>query len=331
MGSVKLKDLKAYVRYDGSGRVVSGSLVFRKKKPKNGRWGEITKNLCCNENPSSTTTTTTQGGGTPTAWVTYVAGNQENACAQTSGWSFVLYTAGSTLGAGVVLYTDATLTTEFNSYQYASILYNNGTLYQLSDLPGDGTIVNVIGACPSTTTTTTSSAITVGLTPSSCGTPAMFVPVSFTLGNSICDQDVVIAGDFGMLPQEFYVIYNGYSRYFFKLNDSLAQGAGGAPGECILCPTTTTTTTSGTLSLVATSYFNTGDACAGTNPTAVTTVYPSNLNFNSGTTFWLNPELTQTWNPGMAGWTTFAGYPGITYYIELGMGDTRIVNTFPCG
>lgn len=43
MGSVKLKDLKAFVRYDGSGRVVAGSLVFRKKKPKNGRWVEITK------------------------------------------------------------------------------------------------------------------------------------------------------------------------------------------------------------------------------------------------------------------------------------------------
>jgi len=92
---------------------------------------------------------TTCGSVTSTTWVTYVAGNQENACAQTGGWSFLLYTAQPTLGAGVVLYTDAILTTEFNSYQYASILYNNRTLYQLSDLPGDGTIVNVIGACPS--------------------------------------------------------------------------------------------------------------------------------------------------------------------------------------
>lgn len=67
MGSVKFKDLKAYVRYDGNGRVVAGSLVFRKKKPKNGRWVEISSNLCCNPNPipnpSTTTTTTTNGGG----------------------------------------------------------------------------------------------------------------------------------------------------------------------------------------------------------------------------------------------------------------------------
>lgn len=66
MGSVKLKDLKAFVRYDGSGRVVSGSLVFRKKKPKNGRWGEITKNLCCTDSGSSTTTTTTFANTTDT-------------------------------------------------------------------------------------------------------------------------------------------------------------------------------------------------------------------------------------------------------------------------
>lgn len=59
MGSVKFKDLKAYVRYDGNGRVVAGSMVFRKKKPKNGRWYEISSNLCCNPGGNSTTTTTT--------------------------------------------------------------------------------------------------------------------------------------------------------------------------------------------------------------------------------------------------------------------------------
>ena len=32
------RDLKAFVRYDGSGRVVAGSLILRKNKPKVGRW-----------------------------------------------------------------------------------------------------------------------------------------------------------------------------------------------------------------------------------------------------------------------------------------------------
>jgi hypothetical protein len=49
--------LRAFVRYDGSGRVIPGSMVLRKNKPKVGRWQEITTYECCN--PTTTTTTTT--------------------------------------------------------------------------------------------------------------------------------------------------------------------------------------------------------------------------------------------------------------------------------
>jgi hypothetical protein len=52
------RDLKAFVRYDGSGRVVAGSLVLRKNKPKVGRWKEIQAYECCNYIPTTTTTTT---------------------------------------------------------------------------------------------------------------------------------------------------------------------------------------------------------------------------------------------------------------------------------
>lgn len=41
------RDLKAFVRYDGSGRVVAGSLILRKQKPKNGNWVEIQTYECC--------------------------------------------------------------------------------------------------------------------------------------------------------------------------------------------------------------------------------------------------------------------------------------------
>jgi hypothetical protein len=54
MGSNR-KDLKAYVRFDGSGRVVPGSLVLRKKMPKVGKWIEVQAYECC----AYTTTTTT--------------------------------------------------------------------------------------------------------------------------------------------------------------------------------------------------------------------------------------------------------------------------------
>jgi hypothetical protein len=47
MGSNK-RDLKAYVRYDGSGRVVAGSLILRRQKPKVGNWTEVQGYECCN-------------------------------------------------------------------------------------------------------------------------------------------------------------------------------------------------------------------------------------------------------------------------------------------
>jgi hypothetical protein len=42
------RDLKGFVRIDGQGRIVSGSLILRKRKPKVGRWQEIPAYECCN-------------------------------------------------------------------------------------------------------------------------------------------------------------------------------------------------------------------------------------------------------------------------------------------
>jgi hypothetical protein len=58
--------LKAYVRYDGTGRVIAGSLILQRFKPKVGNWHVIDANECCNytttttTSTSTTTTTTTQ-------------------------------------------------------------------------------------------------------------------------------------------------------------------------------------------------------------------------------------------------------------------------------
>lgn len=40
--------LKAYVRFDGSGRIVPSSVIFRKNMPKVGKWKEVQEYLCCN-------------------------------------------------------------------------------------------------------------------------------------------------------------------------------------------------------------------------------------------------------------------------------------------
>jgi len=67
MGAYNRKDLKAYVRYDGSGRVVAGSLILRRQKPKVGNWVEIPAYECCN--PTTTTTTSTSSTTTTTTTV----------------------------------------------------------------------------------------------------------------------------------------------------------------------------------------------------------------------------------------------------------------------
>jgi hypothetical protein len=51
------RPLKAFVRYDGSGRIVAGSLVLRKNKPKVGKWKEIQAYECCFLTTTTTTTT----------------------------------------------------------------------------------------------------------------------------------------------------------------------------------------------------------------------------------------------------------------------------------
>jgi hypothetical protein len=42
------KDLKAFVRYDATGRVIAGSLILQRTKPKVGDWQQIDTYECCN-------------------------------------------------------------------------------------------------------------------------------------------------------------------------------------------------------------------------------------------------------------------------------------------
>ena len=61
------QDLKGFVRIDGSGRIVAGSLILRRKMPKVGKWIEIPAYECCN--PTTTTTTTVAPTTTTTTTV----------------------------------------------------------------------------------------------------------------------------------------------------------------------------------------------------------------------------------------------------------------------
>ena len=62
--------LKAYVRFDGTGRVIAGSLILQRFKPKVGNWQEIDAYECCNYIPTTTTTTTAAPTTTTTSSTT---------------------------------------------------------------------------------------------------------------------------------------------------------------------------------------------------------------------------------------------------------------------
>lgn len=53
------RDLHGYVRMDGLGRVVAGSLILRQKMPKVGKWYKVPIYECCDNYTSTTTTSTT--------------------------------------------------------------------------------------------------------------------------------------------------------------------------------------------------------------------------------------------------------------------------------
>lgn len=70
MASIDNRPLKAYVRFDGTGRIVPSSLILRRKIPKVGKWVEIPAYECCN--PTTTTTTTSVTPTTTTSSTTTV-------------------------------------------------------------------------------------------------------------------------------------------------------------------------------------------------------------------------------------------------------------------
>ncbi len=52
------RNLFEFIRLDGNLRDISGSNVWRKKMPKNGKWRAVSGYLCCNTTTSTSTSTT---------------------------------------------------------------------------------------------------------------------------------------------------------------------------------------------------------------------------------------------------------------------------------
>jgi len=99
MGSINKRPLKAFVRFDGSGRVVAGSLVLRRNKPKVGNWQEIVAYECCNP----TTTVKSYPAGQVSS-----ASDAADACALTLDTVVYLKLATvNVIAVGDIVYNDA--------------------------------------------------------------------------------------------------------------------------------------------------------------------------------------------------------------------------------
>lgn len=81
MATIDNRPLKAFVRFDGTGRIVPSSLILRRKKPKVGNWLEIPAYECCNP----TTTTSTTVAPTTTTTSTTVAPTTTTTSSTTTG------------------------------------------------------------------------------------------------------------------------------------------------------------------------------------------------------------------------------------------------------
>ena len=53
MATIDKRPLRAFVRFDGTGRIVPSSLILRRKKPKVGKWIEIPAYECCEPTTST--------------------------------------------------------------------------------------------------------------------------------------------------------------------------------------------------------------------------------------------------------------------------------------
>jgi hypothetical protein len=132
--------LKAFVRFDGSGRVVPSSVILARFKPKVGNYQEIDAYECCNDVPTTTTTTTQGGGVTPTAWVVFLATSNSDACNQINGYTAISYTSTPTITIGTIFYTDAALNQVVlvGSYAYFKIGTSSYTIN-----PATGSVINI--------------------------------------------------------------------------------------------------------------------------------------------------------------------------------------------
>ena len=130
------RDLKAYVRYDGSGRVIAGSLVLRRAKPKVGDWKEVQGYECCTSSTLTTDVPSANLSTSPIRIKFYCGGSVGSELLSSSDWTSTGW--GGNFGIG---YTHTTGNTSVLSNTIAATV---GKSYLLTvTLSGAGAVGSV--------------------------------------------------------------------------------------------------------------------------------------------------------------------------------------------
>lgn len=138
------RDLRAYVRYDGTGRIIPGSLVLRRNKPKVGNWKEIQTyeccdgGGCCSDGTVQLIVSLPSGPEGPTLPAGEICSTQLNiGCPAPNGGDNILtYTSGViTPGVTLTTYTELLdwLNTNFNYLGFTWLLTGPSTIEVIID------------------------------------------------------------------------------------------------------------------------------------------------------------------------------------------------------
>jgi hypothetical protein len=120
--------LKAFVRIDGTGRVIPGAPIFQAQKPKVGNWREIPLYY----RGDSTTTSTTTAGVVAYTITSGGYNNVSGACSNLGGGMLTTVYGLSTPLSVTAFYTDQALTTLFTGTQSSSNHYG----FYINGFPG---------------------------------------------------------------------------------------------------------------------------------------------------------------------------------------------------
>jgi len=122
------RDLKAYSRFDGTGRIVPGSTVLRRQKPKVGNWKEVPAYECCNYVPTNAEQDCIIGVRWPGDTYINISGNNGD---YYQSISFSIETIGGTTAAAIALNLNTVAS------QYGSFTAIDGDEDNLIYIPSD--------------------------------------------------------------------------------------------------------------------------------------------------------------------------------------------------